>query len=176
MFFLCVLWILIQSSVSVHGFNFPYEGIQLTDTDVQNYSRIAFGASTTSAASPTTSADCKVYPGDAQWPSDSEWTKFNDSLGGALIKGVPPAKVCYQPFYDATQCALVTANYFYSQFRNDDPVSIVNEWLDGDSCAPPSSSNVTISNSTCNLAAYPAYVVNATTVKRKEFSELLLLL
>ena len=169
MFFLFSLWVLAQSCTSVHGFNFPYEGIQLTDADVKNYSRIAFGAAQRPSTNLTTSADCKVFPGDAQWPSDVEWKKFNDTLGGVLVKGVPPAKVCYQTFYNATQCAVVTSNYYYDAFRNNDPVSIVNEWLDGDSCPLPASSNITASNTTCNFAAYPAYVVNATTVKRKAF-------
>lgn len=110
-----------------------------------------------------------MYPGDATWPSDAQWQKFNDTLGGALIRGVPPARVCYPGFYDAAKCAAVKANYFNSQFRNDDPVEIVNEWLDGDSC-PPGAYGVVASNVSttvvCNEAAYPAYVVNATTVKR----------
>lgn len=166
MFFLCLLWISIQSSVLVQGFNFPYTGIQLTDNDVKNYSTIAFGVPSSSARL-TTSADCKVYPGDKQWPGDSEWKKLNDTLGGALIKGVPPAIVCYPATYNATQCDAVKAQYFIDQHRNDDPVSIVNEWLDGDSCPPESYTNDTLSDSTCNVAAYPPYVVNATTVKRK---------
>jgi len=178
MFVTLVLWILIHGSACVLGYNFPYEGIQLTDADVKNNSAIAFGATATrSGGRPaTTSAaagECKVYPGDAKWPSDSAWHWFNDTLDGALIKGVPPARVCYPGYYNADQCAAVKANYFNSRFRNDDPVSIVNEWLDGDSCPPTAfsvvASNVT-SNATvlCNLAAYPAYVVNATTVKRKK--------
>lgn len=163
---LYILWILIRIA-SVHGINFPYESIQLTDADVKNYSRIAFGTTPSPSTGINSSTGCKVYPGDAGWPSDAEWKKFNETLEGALIKGVPPAKVCYQPTYDATQCATVKTNYFYDKFRNDDPVAIVNEWLDGDSCPPAESSNVTASPSTCNLAAYPAYVVNVTTVKRK---------
>jgi hypothetical protein len=167
MFFLCLLWILIQSSVLVQGFNFLYEGIQLTDGDVRNYSRIAFGVATSPPSVHTSSADCKVYPGDTKWPSDPEWKKFNDTLGGALIKGVPPSIVCYPQAYDAAQCAAVKAQYFNDIFRNNDPVSIVNEWLDGDSCPPQSYTNDTLGNLTCNVTAYPAYVINATTVKRK---------
>jgi hypothetical protein len=164
--------ILISSSAWVQGFNFPYESIQVTDADVKNYSAIVFGEAPTSQPPTTTttnSGECKVYPGDALWPSDAKWQKFNDTLGGSLIRGVPPARVCYPGYYNATQCAAVKQKYFNSQFRSDDPVEIVNEWLDGDSC-PPAAYGITASNASatvmCNEAAYPAYVVNATTVKR----------
>jgi hypothetical protein len=173
MFIKLVSWILIHFFSYVHGFNFPFEGIQLADADVSNYSAIAFGAPLSSSRRPwtntttTAAGECKLFPGDPQWPSDSQWGKFNATLGGVLIRGMPPASVCYQPYYNATQCAVVRANYFNSNFRSNDPVEIVNEWLDGDSCPPPAISNATWSNATCNVEAYPAYVVNATTVKRK---------
>jgi hypothetical protein len=65
----------------------------------------------------------------------------------------------------------VKANYFNLRLRSDNPVEIVNEWLDGDPCPPSLYSNGTIGNlttATCNLGAYPAYVVNITTVKGKQ--------
>ncbi|KAN0102233.1 FAD binding domain containing protein [Hyaloscypha variabilis] len=170
MFIRLFLWILISFPFCVRGFNFPYESIQLTDADVKNYSAIAFGEAPTSQSPTTTTAtgECKIYPGDALWPSDAQWQKFNDTLGGALIRGVPPARVCYPGYYNTTQCAAAKQKYFNSQFRSDDPVEIVNEWLDGDSC-PPAAYGITVSNASatvvCNEAAYPAYVVNATTVK-----------
>jgi hypothetical protein len=112
-----------------------------------------------------------VSPGDKEWPSDSAWAKFNTTLGGALIKGVPPALVCYAGTYDATQCAEVTDQYINNgTWRPEDPVTIENEWLDGDSCPAQQYNNVPGGNTTvptCNVAAYPAYVVNITTVKRK---------
>jgi hypothetical protein len=93
-------------------------------------------------------------------------------LYGVPIKGVPPAKVRYPGYYDADKCAALYANYFNTRFRNDDLVSIVNEWLDRDSCppAPFSALNVAVTNVMVlfHLAAYQVYVVNATTVKRKK--------
>lgn len=38
---------------------------------------------------------CKVFPGDAAWPSDRVWDIFNELLGGALIKTKPIASSCY---------------------------------------------------------------------------------
>ena len=175
MFIIFLLWVLAHFFACVQGINFPYESIQLTDADVRNYSAIAFGGSPRTYQRPDSdtpsTSECKVFPGDAGWPSDAQWQKFNETLGGVLILGLPPARVCYPGYYNASQCAAVKANYFNSRFRNDDPVEIVNEWLDGDSCPPSSYSNGTVGNlttATCNLGAYPAYVVNVTTVKRKE--------
>lgn len=32
---------------------------------------------------------CKVFPEDAQWPSQSAWGTFNKLSGGALTKAMP---------------------------------------------------------------------------------------
>jgi hypothetical protein len=93
-------------------------------------------------------------------------------LYGVLIKGASPAKVRYPGYYGADKCAAVNANYFNTRFRNDDPVSIVNEWLDRDSY-PGVIFSFKRRCKQCDgtlpfLAGYPVYVVNATTVKRKK--------
>ncbi|CZR69696.1 related to isoamyl alcohol oxidase [Phialocephala subalpina] len=166
MFFRYALWIF-GFSVLVRCVNFPYENITLSDADVATDPSIAFG-SLSNPSIPPTSTGCKVFPGDKQWPNYSQWAKFNNSLGEVLIKGVPPATVCYTGAYDASQCAAVTAQYFDGASITDDPVRIENEWLDGDSCPAQVYNNVPGGNTTnpaCNVAAYPAYVVNVTTVK-----------
>lgn len=51
---------------------------------------------------------CKVYPGDSTWPSSSEWAQLNRTLGGALLKGVPAANICYSNGtrrYDEAACS-----------------------------------------------------------------------
>jgi hypothetical protein len=173
MFSRYVIWSVIGVSVSVplvQGINFPYENITLSDADVANNPSVAFGPLSSPSVCPT-SIGCKVFPGDKQWPSDSQWAKFNSTLGGVLIKGVPPALVCYTGTYDATQCATVTAQYFNGTLIADNPVRVENEWLDGDSCPAQAYNNVlggvNTTTPSCDVAAYPAYVVNVTTVKRK---------
>lgn len=171
MFSRSLLWIVVAFSVSVQAVNFPYENTTLTDADVKNNPSIAFGSLLSPSACPTSSSGCKVFPGDKQWPSDSAWAYLNSSLGGDLIKGVPPALGCYTGTYDAAQCAELTSQYLANQtWRSEDPVMIENEWLDGDSCPAQEYNNVpggTTTSPTCNVAAYPAYVVNVTTVKGK---------
>jgi hypothetical protein len=94
------------------AYNFPYEAIQLTDTDVANNSDIAFG---NLPAGPI--AKCKTFPGDSSWPSLSRWTAFNNSLGGALVKGIPPAAACYKGQYeDAPKCEVARQGARSSNF------------------------------------------------------------
>lgn len=36
---------------------------------------------------------CKAAPGSADWPSAQTWAEFNQTVGGKLIKPLPPAAV-----------------------------------------------------------------------------------
>lgn len=38
---------------------------------------------------------CKVFPGDEDWPVEASWAALNDVTNGALMKPVPQAHVCY---------------------------------------------------------------------------------
>lgn len=88
---------------SVIAVNFPYESHQLKTSEVKNNSDFQFGNSAI-ISKPV----CKTFPGDVSWPSSERWDALNTSLGGALIKGVPPAAACYAGEYnDATKCAAV---------------------------------------------------------------------
>lgn len=97
---------------------FGYETIQLTPGAIANLSSqnpnatdvYGFWGAGTGRTTNTSSPNCKLMPGDAEWPSDSQWQDFNNSLGGALIQGVPTAAVCYPdwPQYDEARCAEVT--------------------------------------------------------------------
>lgn len=88
---------------SILAFNFPYESLQLRPSDVGNNSDLFF-ANDSSAEEPS----CKTFPDDETWPSSGRWNAFNASLGGALIKSVPPAAACYTGEYqDAAKCAEV---------------------------------------------------------------------
>ncbi|KAI1360344.1 hypothetical protein F5Y08DRAFT_52124 [Xylaria arbuscula] len=104
-------------------------------------------------------AACKAYPGTAAWPSQETWTKFNQSIGGKLIKpGAPPGAVCHpgQPTYDADKCTIVSAAWGTYDFHVADPVSNMWQQFNNDTC-------LVDPNTPCSNAGYPAYVVNATT-------------
>lgn len=106
-----------DSAASQVGY-FSYETIQLTtqviaDLKAQNVGNPAildFADAEATYVANGSEPNCKVFPGDPEWPSDSEWQGFDRLLGGALIKGVPSAAVCYSdwPQYDPEKCTEVT--------------------------------------------------------------------
>src|SRR5690349_21528632 len=80
--------------------NFHWEEVQLTEDEA--YPDVAFGKS---HGARYTGPRCRVAPGDDHWPSGESWDKFNKTLGGVLLKPVPPGAVCYQgEHYDAGKC------------------------------------------------------------------------
>jgi hypothetical protein len=98
---------------SAFAFNFPYESIQATDADMAKNPDIAFGTLPASDSG----RHCKTYPGDTDWPPNERWIAFNSSLGGALVKGIPPAAACYQGlYYDEARCEVVRARQASSRF------------------------------------------------------------
>lgn len=66
-------------------------------------------------------SNCKVFPGDSSWPSDSIWELFNKLTGGSLIPSVPQATPCYEdPAYDEAKCKKLSSQWTnsYIQFVN----------------------------------------------------------
>ncbi|OCL12223.1 FAD binding domain-containing protein [Glonium stellatum] len=160
-----IVLLLLHLSRNVYAFNFPYESIQLTETDVQNHSEIAFPDQFHGPS--FSNASCKTYAGDTNWPSPEKWEAFNATLGGALIKPVPLGLVCYSgPTYDAQKCAATLVSFSNSSLHTNDPASIVAQWLEGNTCLPM----LNTTNKTCTTGGYPAYVVNATTVKHVQLA------
>lgn len=105
---------------------FSFESSQLTNqvlanltalnlTGIENFD---FG-NASSAAARRGSAECKVLPGDAAWPSNIIWTVFDLLLGGALIQAVPVAAPCYSnwPQYNANECANITSEWSSPEFQ-----------------------------------------------------------
>jgi hypothetical protein len=50
------------------------------------------------------STTCRCFPGDACWPSENVWAKFNQTIDGQLVKTVPLGSPCHVPNYDAAEC------------------------------------------------------------------------
>lgn len=63
--------------------------------------------------------DCKAFPGDSEWPSQSTWATFDKLLGGALIETLPVAASCYLNLgvYDAEKCAAVRNSFTDPYFQ-----------------------------------------------------------
>ncbi|OCK98398.1 FAD binding domain-containing protein [Cenococcum geophilum 1.58] len=109
-------------------------------------------------------------PQSSCWPSATEWSTFNNTISGRLVRGVPPASVCYptEPNYNETDCNYVRSQWFNSTFHADDPISIDYPIWANDSCNPifPNGTSVTgdpaAGSRGCTIGEYPVYVVNAT--------------
>lgn len=43
----------------------------------------------------TTGTECKTFPGDKLWPSETWWNQLDVFVGGALTKTTPLAAPCY---------------------------------------------------------------------------------
>lgn len=106
---------------------------------------------------------CKTFPGDSNWPSDSEWSRLNTSIAGALLRPFPPAAVCYlnSPVFDTERCNFLLQNASRTTFYLDDPVTTLTQWPQGNTCLA-----VRNSTGTCMQGGFPSYVVNATSVKQ----------
>lgn len=65
--------------------------------------------------------NCKPFPGDAAWPSPQEWQALDLATGGALIKPVPQAHVCYSNgtgSVDEAACKTVSENWHGQYWQN----------------------------------------------------------
>jgi hypothetical protein len=137
----------------------PFESVQLRTVDIESFPDLAFGQpSTFNSTEPT--ADCKEFPGSVNWPTTEEWDSFNTSLGGALVKSIPPGAVCYDgSSYSEEQCQFLISNASRTRFYLDNPVSVLSIWPTGSTCLPSAHPS-----GNCTLGGLPSYVVNATTV------------
>jgi hypothetical protein len=100
---------------------------------------------------------CKSIPESLNWPTLSDWSNLNSSLGGVLLRPAAPAAACHQdnPLYDATKCKAVVGNWTSSQWHSDNPTSSLWQNWNGYSCLPNAKSG-------CSTEGYPVYVVNVT--------------
>lgn len=57
-------------------------------------------------------AECKVLPGDRQYPGKIAWKIFDLLTGGALIETVPLGSACYEgQFYNEEKCEYLLDNW-----------------------------------------------------------------
>ncbi|KAF2721231.1 FAD-binding domain-containing protein [Polychaeton citri CBS 116435] len=124
---------------------------------------VLYSAAVTYASDNTTAhRKCRCVPSEPCWPSQSEWAALNTSTNGQLILDVPPAQPCYPgPSYNASQCALVDAQWTNASFQQESPV--------GYACplfadCPPVNASAGQTPGSCSLGSAPVYTVNATCV------------
>ncbi len=132
---------------------------QLTPDSIGDFGAVTFGDH---ATPPSIHQRCKAFPGDTSWPTENEWGRLNKTVGGVLLHPLPPASVCYRtsPNFNAEACSFLANNASGTTFYLDDPVTILTQWPQGNTCLL--SQNPT---GNCTRGGYPVYVVNATNVK-----------
>lgn len=152
---------------------FGWENAELTDAAIADLTKkdsssgalLGFGEDTESAAkTPAPAKGCKVFPGDANWPSDNAWRTFNASLGGALIKTIPLAAPCYDNWpqvRDAAQCQYITDNWNSPRLHIEDPTSAQFPIFQGRTCMPTDDPT-----KSCTLGGYASYSVAVTKVSQ----------
>ncbi|KAM7201741.1 FAD-binding domain containing protein [Naviculisporaceae sp. PSN 640] len=108
--------------------------------------------------------ECKVFPGEALWPSQQIWNIFNTTTGGALIKTVPLAAPCHNNWpqvYDNATCQAITQNWSDPHLHIEDPSSTMWPIFQGRTCLTTNDPNTP-----CTLGGYAAYSVAIRTVKQ----------
>lgn len=60
---------------------------------------------------------CRYLPGDTAWPNDADWSSFNATTGGKLIRGVPLATPCYGSNYNPDTCAQIQAAWVTTKLQ-----------------------------------------------------------
>ncbi|PKS08407.1 hypothetical protein jhhlp_005351 [Lomentospora prolificans] len=146
--------------------NFDYEKIQLTETVANSFPALCFG-DTSDGTVASRRPRCKIHPDDDAWPSDGEWQAFNKSLDGVLLKPTPPGAACYprHPGYNAESCTFLTEQASSTRFWINDPLTVLLQWAQGNTC------RVEVDPvGRCTQGGYPAYVVNATSVKHVQMA------
>ncbi|KAF6793416.1 FAD binding domain-containing protein [Colletotrichum sojae] len=105
--------------------------------------------------------ECRCSPADDCWPKANAWAQLNSSVGGNLVRHIPPAAVCYNEFrgvatYDAAKCAEATAKWTDERWQISQPASQLWTWGSNNTCEL-----TTDPNKTCSLGNYPEYVIVA---------------
>lgn len=103
---------------------------------------------------------CRTFPGDADWPTDADWSALNATVGGALIKPVPRAAVCHLDWpahYDEEKCKALIAEWNDYDQRVAHPTDLIYVYFQGTTCLPTLDAA-----SPCTPGGVPAYVVNVT--------------
>ncbi|GKZ34192.1 hypothetical protein AbraIFM66950_004376 [Aspergillus brasiliensis] len=111
-----------------------------------------------SASAISSNSSCRCFPGDACWPSQSEWAQFNKTVDGRLIKTIPLGKPCHAPYYDASVCATLKEEWTEPELHYTSSSSVMAPWFANGSCDP-----FHAIDKPCTMGNYIDYAVNFST-------------
>lgn len=99
-------------------------------------------------------SSCRPLPEDVSWPSNSEWTQLNDTLGGRLIRGRPLASPCFGSERSERECDAILGNWTQLDPRLAHPIEVMSPYWTNNSCSP------FLQNGTCVLGNLASYAIN----------------
>ncbi|KDQ14537.1 hypothetical protein BOTBODRAFT_174716 [Botryobasidium botryosum FD-172 SS1] len=99
---------------------------------------------------------------DSCWPDSPAWIQLNASVSGHLVRSLPAAAPCHDPYYDADACAIASKSWGDSIWRSNQPGGYQDTaWENGDEpCYIDQPRNVT-----CQQGLVPIYTVAAESVQ-----------
>ncbi|KAJ9483183.1 hypothetical protein VN97_g10231 [Penicillium thymicola] len=100
---------------------------------------------------------CHCFPGDTCWPTESEWSQFNNTIDGRLVETVPLGTPCHDPNYNAATCAVLKDGWLLPEQHYESSSSIMAPFFAEGVCDPfhPVSKP-------CTLGNYVRYSVDVT--------------
>jgi hypothetical protein len=111
---------------------------------------------------PRQGQECKCYPGDACWPTEDKWDALNKTVGGALVKVIPPAAPCYNEFegiptYNEAKCNEVTTNWEDQQYMIETGATPLRMYPSNNTCVLTEDPT-----DTCTIGYLAHYLIMAT--------------
>ncbi|RPA93889.1 FAD-binding domain-containing protein [Choiromyces venosus 120613-1] len=103
-------------------------------------------------------------PQDACFPTHTDWTAFNSTLSGQLIKTTPLASACFPTASPSNPeaCEYIRTHWTTSTLHASDPSSIMMPMWASNS-HPIAQGPCTPTSKHCDMGNYPVYTVNVTT-------------
>ncbi|GAP87073.1 putative isoamyl alcohol oxidase [Rosellinia necatrix] len=113
-------------------------------------------------AAATPCSACKCTPSMNCWPTAQQWTDFNTSVSGKLIRTAPVMLPCYGgPDYDSETCQQLDSTLWWDpKWQAQQPVGY--DYPLNEECPPPGTFG-NVSAAHCQLGNSPMYAINATT-------------
>lgn len=71
----------------------------------------------TSRPPPTPPTPCKVFPGDKAWPSQTEWSNLNSTVGGRLVATVPLGAPCHGASFSNATCESLKEQWQFEKIQ-----------------------------------------------------------
>ena len=145
-------------------FTYHHASFKMLSSHLSHITALALSLPTLILATCNSTQTCKITPADASWPSSADWTAFNTSISGTLIKTLPPASSCYtgNPFNSTQNCSSVQTNWNLATWQAETPEGIDYPIYANNSCLPTDATGYQDGKG-CDIGGSPIYVVNATT-------------